>query len=63
MEENEAVCCVCGEIEKKYLMEPFVTGRRTQYMCQACYKIGSHEMLIRSMVNQSRTRKQKERNR
>lgn len=63
MKENEAVCCVCGKIENKYLMEPFVTGRKTQYMCQACYKIGSHEALIRAMVNQVRVQKQKEKNR
>lgn len=63
MKENEAVCCVCGKIENKYLMEPFVTGRKTQYMCLDCYKVGSHEALVRAMVNQIRTKKQKEKNR
>ncbi len=63
MKDNEAVCCVCGKTGNKYLMERFVTGRRVQYMCQDCYKIGSHETLIRAMVNQVRVKKQKEKNR
>lgn len=63
LKENEAVCCVCGKIENKYLMESMTTGRRVQYMCLDCYKVGSHEALIRAMVNQIRTKKQKEKNR
>lgn len=63
MKDNEEVCCVCGKIENKYLMEQFVTGRRVQYMCVDCYKVGSHEALVRAMVNQVRVQKQKEKNR
>ena len=63
MKENEAVCSNCGAVCNKYMMESFVTGRRVQYMCLDCYKIGSHEALIRAMVNQVRTKKQKEKNR
>lgn len=62
-EEKEAACSNCGAVYNKHLMEPMNTGRRTQYLCQKCYKIGSHEALVRAMVNQIRTKKQKEKNR
>lgn len=61
--ENEAACSICGEVYNKHLMEPINTGRRTQYLCQKCYRVGSHEALVRAMVNQIRTKKQKEKNR
>lgn len=61
--ENEAACSICGEVYNKHLMEPMNTGRRTQYLCQKCYRIGSREALVRAMVNQIRTKKQKEKNR
>lgn len=61
--ENEAACSICGEVYNKHLMEPINTGRRTQYLCQKRYRIGSREALVRAMVNQVRVQKQKEKNR
>lgn len=63
MEENEAVCSNCGAVYNKHLMEPMNTGRRTQYLCMRCYRIGSHEALARALINQVRANKQKEKNR
>lgn len=62
-EEKEAACSICGEVYNKHLMEPMNTGRRTQYLCVKCYRIGSREALVRAMVNQVRVQKQKEKNR
>lgn len=63
MKENEAVCSNCGAVCNKHLMQRINTGRRVQYMCLDCYKRGAHDAIVRAMVNQVRSKKQKERNR
>ena len=36
-------CDICGRLEDEYWMEKIPTGKRTQYVCSECMKLGGRQ--------------------
>ena len=36
-------CAICGKIEDKYWMHRIPTGKRVQYVCDDCFRLGGRQ--------------------